>query len=131
MVKEKYISFETAKLLYEKGFHGYSNGYWFDENGNFTTDKELGNKDIKVFVCQTQSLVMRWLREIHHLYIQIMLDSWTDGIGHSGYYIVIQNTTNDFEECSPLIDNDPDKVFFKTYDGACEAAIQYCLKNLI
>ena len=105
MIQEEYVKFETAKLLIEKGFPS-------------------GHPE----VC-TQSLVMRWLREEKHYYIQIMLDSWALG-GHSGYYIVIQDINSDFEEISPAV-NDNDDVFFKTYEEAAEAAIKYVLEKLV
>jgi hypothetical protein len=56
-----------------------------------------------------------------------MLDSWARG-GHTGYYVVIQNTTSDFEM---MLQDALDDVFYNTYEEACEAAIKYCLENLI
>ena len=134
MITEQYVEFETAKLLKEKGFNEDcmfvvnldSNGILPCSFG--TKNSEIDNKNIVTI--PSQSLVMRWLREEKHFYIQIMLDSWALG-GHSGYYIVIQDINSEFKEISPIIDDNPDLVFFETYEQAAESAIKYCLENLI
>ena len=75
----------------------------------------------------TQAMAMKWLREEKHIYIQVMLDSWACG-DHSGYYVVIQKTDSDFEL---MLSDALSEVFYKTYEEAVEAAIRYCLQNLI
>ena len=133
MVTEDYVSFVTAKLLKEKGF---------DEKCFYCFDDVIGESRLsRLMICNNSELVehyysaptlqmaMKWLREEKHYYIQVMLDSWALG-GHSGYYIVIQATDSDFEEISPVVNNN-DNVFFETPEEACEAAIKYCLENLI
>ena len=108
-IKESYVSIEIAKMLEEKGFNDYY------PKGNCLQ------------YAATQQIVMRWLREVHHYYIQVMLDSWALG-DHSGYYIVIQRTDNDFEM---MLQNYVNEVFYQTYEEAVEAALKYCLENLI
>lgn len=153
MVSEQYVEFETAKLLREKGFDADCE-YVYTNDG---TEKRVcaehfmegescvNNSDIErvakydgwitytqgdyAYLCPTQAMALRWLREEKHYYIQIMLDSWALG-GHSGYYIVIQDINSDFEEVSPAV-NDNDDVFFKTYEEAAEAAIKYVLEKLV
>lgn len=127
MITEDYVSFETAKLLNTKGFKGeFHKHYWGYEPGKeFLTDGSF-NPEYD-YPAPTLQMAMKWLREVHNIYIQIMLDSWALG-DHSGYYIVIQKTDSDFEEVSPV---DIDVVFFQTYEEACETAIKYCLEKLI
>ena len=139
MTEEAYVSFEVAKLLKEKGFEiDTSKDYWkIGEDGTmyfmcsigaYTSDineKFAFYRPADTYPCPTQQMAMRWLREEYKLYTQIMLDSWALG-SHSGYYIVIQATDSDFEEVSPC-----EQVFYKTHEEACEAAIKYCLENLI
>ena len=157
-MEEDYVSFEIAKLLKEKGFKrwwcyksygtavyykgvplsvdeeydliskGHKNeieyvegGYLYDFGSNNSDD------DMKAWAAPTLQRAMKWLREIHHYYIQVMLDSWACG-GHTGYYVVIQRTDNDFEM---MLQDAVDEVFYQTYEEACEAAIKYCLENLI
>ena len=126
MITEDYVSFETAKLLKEKGF---------DKCTLLSYDKNGNNKDaLRPFLESegdvrkpTLQMAMKWLREVHHYYIQVMLDSWACG-GHMGYYVVIQKTDSDFEI---MLQDFVDEVFYQTYEQACEAAIKYCLENLI
>lgn len=56
-----------------------------------------------------------------------MLDSWALG-GHSGYYVVIQKTDSDFEM---MLSDAFDEVFYDSEEDAVEAALKYCLENLI
>lgn len=127
MITEDYVSFETAKLLKEKGFNKdtYTMSM-YDENGE-AKDVLLLKVGEEPVLRPTLQMVMKWLREVHNIYIQIMLDSWALG-DHSGYYIVIQKTDSDFEEVSPV---DIDEVFFQTYEEACETGIRYCLEKMI
>lgn len=132
MTQEDYCSFEVAKLLKEKGFDGLCYCHEFtDYEGNFTTYHteypENWNQSEPCVSIPTLGMAMKWLREVHRYYIQIMLDSWALG-DHSGYYVVIQKTDSDFEM---MLQDAVDDVFYKTYEEACEAALKYSLENLI
>lgn len=68
-------------------------------------------------------MTMKWLREVHNLHIQSEITAWP----RKGYFVEIylyKNRHNNFE-----------KVAFvehkESYEEACEAAIKYCLENLI
>lgn len=134
MITEDYVSFETAKLLKEKGFdeiceyeYGVPNvdkDYVLQRFFKPIKNSELIND---AYTAPTLGMAMKWLREVHHCYIQVMLDSWACG-GHTGYYVVIQKTDSDFEM---MLSDALDEVFYQTYEEACEAAIKYCLENLI
>lgn len=127
MITEDYVSFETAKLLKEKGFDEVCFKYALNDkiynNGNFVICHE---DDVEVGI-PTLQMAMKWLRNEKHYYIQVMLDGWACG-DHSGYYVVIQKTDSDFEM---MLSDALDEVFYQTYEEACEAAIKYCLENLI
>lgn len=128
MITEDYVSFEIAKLLKEKGFN------WSTDK-QYNLDKIVAEYNItdrsrhpeKYLDAPTIQMVMKWLREVHHYYIQVMLDSWACG-GHMGYYVVIQKTDSNFEM---MLQDDIDEVFYQTYEESCEAAIKYCLEKLI
>ena len=128
-ITEDYVTYETAKLLKEKGFDEETRGYYpvkGDATGRLMFGSEYPHNHSQVQISTpTQALAMKWLREEKRYYIQIMLNSWALG-GHIGYYIVIQHLDSDFEEVSPC-----EQVFYDTYEEACEAAIIYTLKNLI
>lgn len=136
-IKENYVSFETAKLLKEKGFNWPTYIYWdltIESKTpviGVTTEPKDFNHKWQIFAlpisCPTLQMAMKWLREVHYLYIQVMLDSYACG-GHTGYYVVIQNTTSDFEM---MLQDALDSVFYDTYEQACETAIKYCLESLI
>lgn len=95
-MKEQIITFETAKLAKEKGFDEHSNNYKYYEylendefddprSGDLIVFKKKG--DIKLehgynkcknnnWLAPTQSLLQRWLREKHNIYIELMVDGW-------------------------------------------------------
>lgn len=127
MITEDYVSFEVAKLLKEKGFNKdtYTMSM-YDENGE-AKDVLLLKVGEEPVLRPTLQMATKWLREIHHYYIQIMLDSWACE-GHMGYYVVIQKTDSDFEM---MLQDAVDEVFYQTYEEAAESAIKYCLENLI
>ena len=101
MITEDYVSFEVAKLLKEKGFIGYE------------------------YLRPTLSIAMKWLREVHNYDISICLDSYVEPYDNQ-YYIVIRRRKDKYENVSPC-----EQAYFDTYEEAAEAAIKYCLENLI
>jgi len=140
MITEDFVSFEIAKLLKEKGFpqnpNVYNTAYTFSGKlsnnaksfvHNAAEFDKLGIKPLSYSMAPTLQMAMKWMREIHHYYIQVMLDSWACG-GNTGYYVVIQKTDSDFEM---MLSDALDEVFYKTPEDAAEAAIKYCLTNLI
>lgn len=130
MVKEEYVSFETAKLLKEKGFDVpqiYLKNYF---KGNAYRDDDSGElfvaeKDISV---PTQALAMRWLREVHKLFIEIIYGVYNN----DGWHIFDIYPIND--EVLNFKQEDVEEVFneeYPSYEEACEAAIKFCLEKLI
>ena len=155
MIQEDYVSFEVAKLLKEKGFREWCfkcyglavlyNGadISFDEEcelkdegreseieyveGGRLYDYGCNNrdKDAKVWAAPTLWVAMKWLRDVHNYDISICLDSYVESYDNQ-YYILIRRRKDKYENISPC-----EQVYFDTYEEACEAAIKYCLKNLI
>ena len=129
MITEDYCSYEVSKLLKEKGFYQdcYSYPvYWM--NGKNPVLSFEGNDDFPYeqneACAPSQSVAMKWLREVHNIYIMIDKDFATTNGWH--YFI----TTKDMWE------NNVDKSVQQesnnyTYEEACEASIKYCLENLI
>ena len=115
MITEDYVSFETAKLLREKGMDESCFKHYVQKNNNDRTSEA-------VTVCTLQ-MAMKWLRKIHNLYIQTEITSWPQ----KGYFVKIylyKDWYNNFEEI-PFVDHK------KSYEEACEVAIKYCLEKLI
>ena len=135
MITEDYVSFETAKLLKEKGFNEPCRGnyYWgFDDKdnsivefGEWTAQAYNNDFEDEMFICSapTLQMAMKWLREVHKLEIFLNLDviqenhNWWYKIGKytKGYISILHESGSDYS----------------TYENACEAAIKYCLENLI
>ena len=86
-ITEDYVSFETAKLLKEKGFNSKCIAYYlvFNENIKFYECNNLGqslpyvsNDAWKIilrnplesgYATPTLQMAMKWLREVHNLHI--------------------------------------------------------------
>ena len=125
MITEDYISFETAKLLKEKGFDVYVRSYYekneYKTKEEFSKNNALWNWNISSFrySAPTLQMAMKWLREVHNLLILISVDNMVSGYEWSIYY-------TDSHEITPYAESG-----YKSYEDACEAAIRYCLENLI
>ena len=128
MITEDYVSFETAKLLKEKGFNERLLTFYITDEtkkrGNFqlmafTDDKIDNNHSDYCYLAPTLQMAMKWLREKYNIDILIPIGGFTEK-GKVYFCSVYKNLINygDLKECS-------------TYEQACEAAIKYCLENLI
>lgn len=132
MTQEAYVSFEVAKLLIEKGFEiDTSKDYWkigedgtmyfMSSIGAYTSDvnnKFAFYRPADTYPCPTQQMAMRWLREEHKINIEVrmLFDSW--------------------DYCIQRIPNHEGAIYqaediWKSYEAACNAALYYCLDNLI
>ena len=120
MITEDYVSFETAKLLKEKGFDGdFSKAY--STNGtlisNFTED---------CIIAPTLQMAMKWLREVHNLHCDIGYDF---RLGWNNKITSLKETVIDHDiemKTYPIFTID-----YSSYEEACEAGIRYCLEKLI
>lgn len=101
---------ELVKLLFAKGYTkyplSYDGDYWF---------------------CYVQ-MVMKWLREIHKINIEVCLGFDTDS--ELGYFY--NPVISDLKNMALAIETPEfDETEFTVYEEAAEAAIKYCLENLI
>jgi len=111
MITEDYCSYEVAKLLKEKGFN-YQGFDYIDFEG------EVIKQDRP-----THQMAMKWLREVHNIYLWVQPHQ----------YDYVEDKASKFVFCLYQGDNydEPCKEDYLTYEEACEAAIKYCLENLI
>lgn len=132
-ITEDYVSFETAKLLKQKGFDEYCP--YYDKEGEFWGYHTVNHKGDDYISAPTLQMAMKWLREVHKLYISLFsfdyqFDTYgwmflikplkyTEGIGWcwNSDYVQEKKWSNDIK--------------YNTYEEATEAAIKYCLENLI
>lgn len=138
MITEQYVSFEVAKLLKDKGFPQDDTrilNTCYKYNGKFCNNvKSMSKVDREIsFMAPTQSLVMRWLREVHNLFIEIKYGSRFYGgtPSHSIRFEVVYSSLDDKTSCKNMLKDDYVTEYFNTYEQACESAIKYCLENLI
>lgn len=129
MITEDYVSFEVAKLLKEKGFDKkcftvYNNdGKFYDTRYGIAPSIEIP--------APTLQMVMKWLREVHHLFIGV-----EPRLSFTDYYWITANVYRvrkknslyhaepvDDYSCVACCDGD-------SFENACEKAIKYCLENL-
>lgn len=136
MITEDYVSFETAKLLKEKGFKGYSILTIYDENAANAYIKELQEKHLPYssddpklkefyYTQPTIQMAMKWLREVYNLSVEV----YRTACGYIGCIVAIPSGTD-----IKFLEEDGDDLPSGTYtkwEYACEAAIKYCLEKLI
>jgi hypothetical protein len=136
-IEEDYVSFETAKLLKEKGFEGYSIISIFDEDAANAYIKELQEKHLPYssddpklkefyYPQPTLQMAMKWLREKHGIYIDISIYVITKDILKYNINVYYKKHKNDSIYLGIHLTKECSK-----YEQACEAAIKYCLENLI
>lgn len=140
MITEDYVSFKTAKLLKEKGFYGECFSMYLTPKphsgmGNPNEAKLAPHGrdnhyyDGYLYQCEapTLQMVMKWLREKHNIVFGINPND------HEGvikwrvevYKVYGQNGCLLHEGKWIAI------AFLPSYEEAAEAAIKYCLENLV
>ena len=132
MITEDYVSFETAKLLKEKGFDEGCRAFYVKSKECrielFPVERSHNYND-NVYPrtsAPTLQMAMKWLREVHNLFI--FISTWLKHKnGTVQYYYEIRNLNDeDFETIANYTIAE-----FDSYEKICEAAIKYCLENLI
>ena len=126
MITEDYVSFEIAKLLKEKGFVESFVNYYYTAKGERVGYYLMPEVQ---YLCPTQQMAMKWLRETHKLFIEIHIEQgekvsykfmiWDFDIIHPNKYT---GGTYDFRE---------EQKGFSTPEETVEAALKYSLENLI
>lgn len=121
MITEDYVSFETAKPLKEKGYWNIA-PMLYKENGDIVNyNVPLNNNGFSntlgvFYEAPTLQMAMKWLREMHKIFLNI---NFIPEHFCFTYRIVHNGVEEKFV------------VYSATYEEACEAAIKYCLENLI
>jgi len=126
-ITEDYVSFKTAKLLKKKGFNEECE-YFYDEyededeyvicsnGGSAYNDDEHPT----YYSMPTLQMAMKWLREVYKIFITILF------IEDTNYFAYTIENLDTKKYLSTSKDTS-----YNNYEEACEAAILYCLKNLI
>lgn len=157
MITEDYVSFETAKLLKEKGFSEWCfkcygvavlhNGadISFDEEcelkdegreneieyveGGRLYDYGCKNRDkySRVWAAPTLWVAMKWLREVHNL----VIEPYRTACGYLYTISSIPYGSTKYDNSQAFNGDDEDSGQWSTWENACEDGIKYCLENLI
>lgn len=130
MITEDYVSFETAKLLKEKGFDEHT-VMVYNQNGSFMPNGAIEDTYQSFYFAPTLQMAMKWLRETHNIDISVVPHPNKEDKAFD-YEFVYWNGG----EIMPYDEKHPTyhELFEKTwekYEESCEAAIKYCLENLI
>ena len=126
-ITEDYVSFETAKLLKEKGFDEPCYAYWHEDENRLIISQSMYAIQNITNPCffgpaaPTLQMAMKWLREVHN--IHFLLSPFFTKEGNVVYSINVL----DKEMVGSLYDN----LNENTYEEACDAAVKYCLTELI
>jgi hypothetical protein len=116
-MEEQLIEFETAKLAKDKGFNEIPCHYVYDE-GILKQSYQAFNR-LNFELAPTQSLLQKWLREEHEIYLCPIWNTYNvDLMDMLGYKCKIFTWKKG---------EDMTKVF-KTYEEALEKGLQEALK---
>lgn len=132
MIAEDYVSYEVAKLLKEKGFDEYCDSIYILENGDYRHSKinvpcrNSNNYKPTIIVRPTHQMVMKWLREVHNMYINICASGGSLG----WWYHIWAIPTHENKLSHRLLRRGEDYPYL-SYEEAIEAALKYCLTKLI
>ena len=125
-ITEDYVSFETAKLLKEKGFDVKCDkcyAYFADDDIrilHLTYEKPAQLLSEDRYPCITIQIVMKWLREVQNIAIVV-----TPSMFWGKYNTHIYEKGNEYP-----IGFDGSSLC-PSYEQAVEGAIKHCLENLI
>lgn len=126
MITEDYVSFETAKLMKEKGFR-CDTFYYYDKDGDLLFSAWKTNDCKNEFDAPTLQMVMKWLRK------NFNLNPVPYALSLGWAFDIFNLSDRDITGCKKLYSMDfPTKsACYETYEEAAEVAIKYCLENLI
>ena len=141
MITEDYVSFEIAKLLKEKGFcENTEHEIWYVIK-QFSTGCHWNSCTYKVgditreynddccIPMPTLQMAMKWLRKVHNIHIAIVPCEVGAGVMDYTYILYKVDTENFiFKNLEIQGRANTDKM---SAPKTCEAAIKYCLENLI
>lgn len=134
MIKERYVNFEVASLLRNKGFNEPCRGVYEEKVLRINTLCDWLNSDFSEYVAApTQQMTCDWIEETFNISIEV----W---VGIIGYRIEILNALKDpnIAASSIIHDFNDDALCGDNSDGswsskelAYNEALKYVLTNLV
>ena len=128
-ITEDFVSFEVAQLLKKKGFNEPCYMY-YDNKGDISgkyinPDIPFNYSSVPYYLCPSQSMVMKWLRQVYNICVTIYPDK------ENRYEAVLYNIKDDVEIILQSFGIYGSHIFEDSYEEAVEAALKYSLENLI
>ena len=117
MITEDYVSYETAKLLKEKGFDVLTYACFSNDGKETYYGYRAVGDDI---MRPTLQIAVKWLRE-KCIFITLNIISFNLNDSPVWSFDIWHNNNHEYRFSD----------YFDSYEEACESAIKYCLENLI
>ena len=128
-MEDTLINFETAKLAKEKGVKLDINGLYWEDGSYDSGENALVYEEFQdVMSAPTQSLLQKWLREVHNIYVESYHDLTSDGTKiqfYTSWGFLQQKDKNGNRNVNGWYDEYND---WKTYEEALEIGLQEALK---
>lgn len=115
MITEDYCSYEVAKLLKEKGF---------DEDTERVYERNIMACRYEDYPMPTHQMAMKWLRDVYDIHISVNKTFLINDIDNKTYLVYVCT-----KECHTSYNAWSE--YHSTYEQAVEAALKYCLTELI
>ena len=121
MIKERYVNFEVASLLRDKGFNEPCRGVYEEKVLRINTLCDWFNSDFSEYVAApTQAMACDWLIENYKIYINV---SFVSGKGYVGTICEI----SDFNEAFDIVET----KYYSCIEPVYNEALKYVLTNLL
>lgn len=121
MITEDYVSFDTAKLLMEKGFEGKMHTFYTEKGTEMESAYVVPSNFFPIYR-PTLQMAMKWLREEKGIAVIPVLSSILD---HEKFLwdikIVVAKTGERYSQ----------GWIYEKQEEAFDTAIKYCLESLI
>ena len=127
MIEERYVNFETARLLKEKGFEQDTICVYIGRHLLIKGEGTISNTtDMPIIPAPTQAMAMAWLRE-KELYIVVKpFDRFDNDLVRFKSIIYTKYEYNDF-----AFSKDELLGVYSNYNESIEEALKYCLTKLL
>jgi hypothetical protein len=146
-MKEQMVTYDVADLAIKKGFNletdsyygilpKYHNLYSGVEDPSkirlYTWGKKKLSHIILIENVPTQSLLQKWLREVHNLNVEVTAHAYNKEDKHFSFRVIIKiiTKTNISDNNGCLSDIETDFYIFRTYEEALEKGLYEALKMI-
>ena len=133
MIKERYVNFEVAMLLRDKGFDEPCDNYYdqsLDEPQQLTLDEMYYSYD-EFIKAPTQSMACDWVEKKHHYIIDVHLDVESEEASSWVWSVYERINVEGREPYARLYFEDDEPYEFDNQEFAYNDAIKYVLTKLV